>query len=176
MDRRWNGRKCRLQQYVRGQDRGRRRRSTWNSETFAQNQNANAIRWGTLYNFRFDSNRPPQTVNATVGFFKTGAPITVQVQGPSPAVASNVSVSGRVLTWAAGTRGQCTSLMTNSGGNTRTALTNSFGYYRFRRCRQWRVYTIGAFNQEDTISRAECDACKRQISNIEITELPVKRR
>src|SRR5207249_3677681 len=23
---------------------------TWNSETFAQNQNANAIRWGTLYN------------------------------------------------------------------------------------------------------------------------------
>src|SRR5438445_1202746 len=25
---------------------------TWNSETFAQNQNANAIRWGTLYNFR----------------------------------------------------------------------------------------------------------------------------
>ena len=27
---------------------------TWTSETFAQNQNANAIRWGTLYNFRFD--------------------------------------------------------------------------------------------------------------------------
>ena len=23
----------------------------WNSETFAQNQNANAIRWGTMYNF-----------------------------------------------------------------------------------------------------------------------------
>ena len=30
---------------------------TWNSETFAQNPNANSIRWGTLYNFRFDSNR-----------------------------------------------------------------------------------------------------------------------
>src|SRR6185369_15571195 len=27
---------------------------TWNTETFAQNQNANAIRFGTLYNFRFD--------------------------------------------------------------------------------------------------------------------------
>ena len=25
---------------------------TWNTETFATNQNANAIRWGTLYNFR----------------------------------------------------------------------------------------------------------------------------
>ena len=57
---------------------------TWNSETFAQNQNANAIRFGTMYNFRFDSDRPPQTATATVGFFKTGAPITVDIQGPSP--------------------------------------------------------------------------------------------
>ena len=57
---------------------------SWSSETFAQNQNANAIRWGTLYNFRFDSNRPPQAANATIGFFKTGAPITVRIQGPAP--------------------------------------------------------------------------------------------
>src|SRR5205823_5283743 len=57
---------------------------SWNSETFAQNQNANAIRFGTLYNFRFDSNRAPQPVNATVGFFKTGSPIIVGIQGPSP--------------------------------------------------------------------------------------------
>ena len=56
---------------------------TWNSETFAQSQNANAIRWGTLYNFRFDSDRPPQITNATIGFFKTGTPITVGIQGPT---------------------------------------------------------------------------------------------
>src|SRR6185503_3991900 len=43
---------------------------TWATQTFAQNQNANAIRWGTLYNFRFDSDRPPDLTNATVGFFK----------------------------------------------------------------------------------------------------------
>ena len=55
---------------------------TWSSETFAQNQNANAIRWGTLYNFRFDSNRPPAPTNATIGFFKTGAPVVVAIQGP----------------------------------------------------------------------------------------------
>ena len=54
---------------------------SWSSETFAQNQNANAIRWGTLYNFRFDSNRPPQAANATIGFFKTGSPITVANPG-----------------------------------------------------------------------------------------------
>ncbi len=62
---------------------------TWSSETFAQNQNANAIRWGTLYNLRFDANQPPQTTNATVGFFKTGAPITITVQGPSAPAAVN---------------------------------------------------------------------------------------
>jgi hypothetical protein len=55
---------------------------TWNTETFATNQNANAIRWGTLYNFRFDADQPPQTANATVGFFKTGSPMTVEIQGP----------------------------------------------------------------------------------------------
>jgi len=58
----------------------------WNTETFAQNPNANAIRWGTLYNFRFDCDRPPQNTVATVGFFKTGSPITVAIQGPSAPV------------------------------------------------------------------------------------------
>lgn len=55
----------------------------WSSETIAQNPNANAIRFGTMYNFRFDSNRPPRVANATIGFFKTGKPITVEIQAPS---------------------------------------------------------------------------------------------
>ena len=59
---------------------------TWNSETFAQNQNANAIRFGTLYNFRFDADQPPASTNATVGFFKTGSPMLVAIQAPAGAV------------------------------------------------------------------------------------------
>jgi hypothetical protein len=55
---------------------------TWNSETFGQNQNANAIRWGTLYNFRFDADQAPNPTDATVGFFKTGSPIGVVIQAP----------------------------------------------------------------------------------------------
>jgi hypothetical protein len=55
---------------------------TWNSETIVQNPNANAIRYGTLYNFRFDADQPPQNANATVGYFKTGSPSTVLVQAP----------------------------------------------------------------------------------------------
>jgi hypothetical protein len=56
---------------------------TWNTETFVQNQNANAIRWGTLYNFRFDADQPPQAANATVGFFKTGSPMMVAIEAPA---------------------------------------------------------------------------------------------
>src|SRR6187401_735925 len=63
---------------------------TWNCETFAQNQNANAIRYSTLYNFRFDADQPPNPTSATVGYFKTGSPTAVVVQAagdvplPSP--------------------------------------------------------------------------------------------
>ncbi len=38
---------------------------------------ANALRWGTLYNFRFDANVPPATGAATIGLFKPGTPTTV---------------------------------------------------------------------------------------------------
>jgi hypothetical protein len=56
---------------------------TWSSQTFAQNQNANAIRWGILYNFYFDADQPPQATGAMIGFFKTGGPVLVGVQGPT---------------------------------------------------------------------------------------------
>ena len=69
---------------------------TWNTQTLAQNPNANAIRFGTLYNFRFDSNRPPQAVNATVGFFKTGSPMIVPIQGPSAEPCSPFQVASAV--------------------------------------------------------------------------------
>jgi hypothetical protein len=55
---------------------------TWSTETFATNQNANAIRFGTLYNFRFDADQAPNPTNATVGFFKTGSPLGVLIQAP----------------------------------------------------------------------------------------------
>src|SRR5213080_2527388 len=57
--------------------------ATWNCQTFAENQNANAIRYGTLYNFRFDSTAPPAETTANIGFFTTGSPISVKVQAPA---------------------------------------------------------------------------------------------
>ena len=55
---------------------------TWSTETFATNQNANAIRYGTLYNFRFDADQGPNPTTATVGYFKTGSPMGVSIQAP----------------------------------------------------------------------------------------------
>ncbi|MFT4538569.1 MAG: hypothetical protein ACI835_001005 [Planctomycetota bacterium] len=56
----------------------------WECETYAQNQDANALRWGTLYNFGFTSNGAPQAATSEIGLFKPGTPIqlTSSVQGP----------------------------------------------------------------------------------------------
>jgi len=116
---------------------------TWNSETFAQNQNANAIRWGTLYNFRFDANQPPQMVNATLGFLKTGNPITVQLQGPGPATVVNASISGRLVTSGGQAIGGVrVALDDNSGNLIAITTTSSFGFYHFDNVIPGRVYTI----------------------------------
>jgi hypothetical protein len=45
------------------------------TETFAQNPNANALRWATLYNFWFDATTGPTTGQAALGMFKTGGTI-----------------------------------------------------------------------------------------------------
>jgi len=46
----------------------------WSTDTHAANPNANALRWGTLYSFRFDSNVQPAEVLATVELFAPGTP------------------------------------------------------------------------------------------------------
>lgn len=124
---------------------------TWSSETLAQNPNANAIRWGTLYNFRFESNRPPQTVNATIGFFKTGSPITVQIQGPSAPVAG-VAVSGRILTFGGQGVANARVTIADSLGNTRTATTGSLGNYRFDNVTPGSTYTISIIAKRYTFA------------------------
>ncbi|MHC5110446.1 MAG: c-type cytochrome [Planctomycetota bacterium] len=50
---------------------------TWSGETFFENEDANALRWGTLYNFRFDADTPPVQGIVTIGYFRPGsAPTT----------------------------------------------------------------------------------------------------
>lgn len=119
---------------------------TWSSETFAQNQNANALRWGTMYNYRFTSNRPPTTVNATIGFYKTGSPITVSIQAPSAAAQTGpFSISGRVLN-AGGTAGigGIYVFLIDSNGIVRNSVTSPFGFYGFDTVPGGATYILGA--------------------------------
>jgi hypothetical protein len=46
-------------------------------------ENSNALRWGTMYNFRFDANSPPTTGSITLGLFKAvvGQPDTMLATG-----------------------------------------------------------------------------------------------
>ena len=124
---------------------------TWSTETFAQNPNANAIRWGTLYNFRFDSNRPPAAATATIGFFKVGSPVTISVQAPSGPTAT-VFVSGRVTNSAGFGVSNSTVTISDTSGNTRTARTNGFGYYRFDEVSTGATYTISVSSKQYTFT------------------------
>lgn len=64
-------------------------RLTWSTEKFAQNPKANAIRWGTAYNFWFESSGAPTDAQASVGRFK---PLS---EGAEPeAVAAIVTAPG----------------------------------------------------------------------------------
>ena len=142
----------------------------WNSETLAQNANANAIRWGTMYNFRFDSDRAPQLVNATVGFFKTGAPITIQVQGPSSNVAA-ASVSGRVKTSSgSGVKGALVT-MTDSMGTRRTVVTSSFGYYTFDNVATGVTYTVSVESKRYSFT-PQTMAINDNITNLDFIAAP----
>ncbi|MEK6674713.1 MAG: hypothetical protein AABZ47_03555 [Planctomycetota bacterium] len=61
---------------------------TWSTTAFASNPDANALRWGTLYNFRFEANVAPGQTLVTLGLFKPGSPtsVTALSEGPTSCI------------------------------------------------------------------------------------------
>jgi hypothetical protein len=57
---------------------------TWTTDSFAANANANALRWGSTYNFRFDADRPPFPGLVKVGLFKPGSPSSLNFDALVP--------------------------------------------------------------------------------------------
>jgi hypothetical protein len=60
---------------------------SWATTPHSVNANANAIRWGTLYNFRFDADLPPYRTEVIMGLFKpgtAGSPNSVQASAEGP--------------------------------------------------------------------------------------------
>lgn len=62
---------------------------TWSTTPFDTFPFANALRWGTLYNFRFEADVPPTSNVSTIGLFRPGTPDRVEVATVGPA--SNVT-------------------------------------------------------------------------------------
>jgi len=58
---------------------------TWSTTPHNVDPDANALRWGTLYNFRFDVDRAPTSTTVTLGLFKPGTPasVTASIVGPN---------------------------------------------------------------------------------------------
>ena len=65
--------------------------AVWTTQSFADNPDANALRWGTLYNFRFDALSPPTAGDLSLGLFRPGIPAEVLVSGVVPADCSAAS-------------------------------------------------------------------------------------
>jgi hypothetical protein len=74
---------------------------SWATTPHSTDVNANAIRWGTMYNFRFDSNSPPVSGPVTIGLFKPGPSTNLVVpevlvpgEGPSGPPTNKRPVAG----------------------------------------------------------------------------------
>ncbi|MGP1271721.1 MAG: GC-type dockerin domain-anchored protein [Phycisphaerales bacterium] len=53
-------------------------------QTFAQNPNSNALRWGTLYNFWFTADSAPEEAQISLGLFKPGPGTEIKINGLVP--------------------------------------------------------------------------------------------
>ncbi len=59
-------------------------RARWGTDGFEENPHANALRWGTLYNFGFEADVAPVRGYARVGWFKPGGTGGVTVESAVP--------------------------------------------------------------------------------------------
>lgn len=71
----------------------------WSTQTFAQNADANAIRWGTVFTFSFEADAQPGVAQATLGLFKSGGSRNATVFVPS----SNCCSGGDITAYCSST-------------------------------------------------------------------------
>ncbi len=57
---------------------------SWATVPYGVDPNANALRWGTLYNFRFDANVPPATTSVAIGLFRPGTGSSIAAVAVTP--------------------------------------------------------------------------------------------
>jgi hypothetical protein len=102
---------------------------TWACESQATNNNANAIRWGSAYNFRFDANAAPVAGTATLGLWKPGSPgsmsVAMDVPGNGPVINPFCFGDGSGMPCPCGNSGSPGHGCQNSAGTGGSLLTGS---------------------------------------------------
>ncbi len=77
---------------------------TWATDPYSTNPDANALRWGTMYNFWFDANVEPDQGAAEIVLFRPGTPTSVEFTVPAPAdnsvIFTNGFESGDTTAWS----------------------------------------------------------------------------
>ncbi len=111
---------------------------SWETDGFMQDQNANALRWGTTYSFWFTANAAPATVAAELGLFKPGNPgdQTVALTGPGDGTPGGVVIVN-YCTANLNSTGQTTDIVASNvdlGARTMdldamNMPTNAFGFF-----------------------------------------------
>ncbi len=67
---------------------------TWTTDSYATNPNANALRWGTMYNFWFDADTEPYQGSAEIVLFRSGDPASIVFTVPAPSDSAEVFSDG----------------------------------------------------------------------------------
>ena len=111
-------------------------------------------------------------MNATLGFLKTGNPITVAVQGPAPVALASATVQGRVLRQNGLGIGGVFVFMIDSQNVMRQTITNPFGYYRFLNVATGQSYTVGASSKRASFPAPAVVQVNDNITDLNIVELP----
>ena len=57
---------------------------TWQTQIETESTTANALRWGTMYNYRFDADSGPELVTATLGLYRGSPPDALSVSLSAP--------------------------------------------------------------------------------------------
>ena len=71
----------------------------WSTDTVDIDENANALRWGTMFNFWFDSDLPPSALTHSLGLFKDGIPGTIEFNWEVGLIFFDGFESGDVTVW-----------------------------------------------------------------------------
>jgi hypothetical protein len=107
------------------------------TQTFAQNPNINALRWGMMYNYSFVANAVPGNGPLTLGLFKPGTPASFDVSATSPGttcwadwdrsgVVLPADVSAYVNSWHASVTGGTLEADVDGDGQVRSADVSVF--------------------------------------------------